>query len=105
MGLSASSNTHNKACFTAFPAMFSRSVNGQIKNVHVIDNPAVSYKYGSGPVAVKTLADLKVDLVFAAEFGPGASRLLEHHIKKVSVKPNTKVSDAVKEMPTKKFKG
>jgi predicted Fe-Mo cluster-binding NifX family protein len=73
--------------------------NGQIRNVHVIDNPAASYEYGSGPVAVKTLADLKIDYVLAAELGPGASGLLEHHhIKKVSVKPNTKVLDAVKEM-------
>ena len=72
--------------------------NGQIRNVHVIDNPAASYDYGSGPVAVKTLADLNVDFVLAAELGPGASRLLEHHnIRKISVKPNTKVSDAVKE--------
>jgi predicted Fe-Mo cluster-binding NifX family protein len=72
--------------------------NGQIRNVHVIDNPAASYDYGSGPVAVKTLADLNVDFVLAAELGPGASGLLEHyHIRKISVKPNTKVADAVKE--------
>jgi len=72
--------------------------NGQIKNVRVIDNPAATYEYGSGPVAVKTLADLKVDCVLAAELGPGASGLLEHHhIRKVSVKPNTKVADAIKE--------
>jgi predicted Fe-Mo cluster-binding NifX family protein len=67
--------------------------------VQVIDNPAASYKYGSGPVAVKTLADLKIDYVLASELGPGALELLEHHhIRKVLVKPNTKVSDAVKEM-------
>jgi predicted Fe-Mo cluster-binding NifX family protein len=72
--------------------------NDQVKNVQVIDNPAAFYEYGSGPVAVKTLADLKVDFVLAAELGPGASGLLEHyHIRKISVKPNTKVSDAVKE--------
>ena len=76
--------------------------NGQIKNVHVIDNPAASYDYGSGPVAVKTLADLNVDFVFAAELGPGASGLLEHHhIKKVSVKPHAKVADVIKENLTK----
>jgi len=76
--------------------------NGQIRNVQVIDNPAASYKYGSGPVAVKTLADLKVDYVLAAGLGPGASGLLEHHhIRKVLVKPNTKVLDAIKEMLTK----
>ncbi|MGQ9726751.1 MAG: NifB/NifX family molybdenum-iron cluster-binding protein [Candidatus Bathycorpusculaceae bacterium] len=72
--------------------------NGQIRSVQVIDNPAASYEYGSGPVAVKTLADLKAEFVFAAELGPGASGLLEHHhIRKVSVKPNTKVADALKE--------
>jgi len=72
--------------------------NGQIRNVHVIDNPAASYDYGSGPVAVKTLADLKVDFVLVAELGPGASGLIEHHhIRKVSVKPNAKVADVVKE--------
>jgi len=72
--------------------------NGRVKNVRVIDNPAASYDYGSGPVAVKTLADFKVNFVMAAELGPGASGLLEHYdIRKVSVKPNIKVADAIKE--------
>jgi predicted Fe-Mo cluster-binding NifX family protein len=76
--------------------------NGQVKKVHIIDNPAASYDYGSGPVAVKTLADLKVNRVIAAELGPGASGLLEHHhIRMVSVKPNTKVADAIKENMSK----
>jgi len=80
--------------------------NDQIKNVHVIDNPAASYDYGSGPVAVKTLADLKVDFVLASEFGPGVSGLLKHHhIRKVIIKPNIKVLDAIKEVLRKKFKG
>jgi predicted Fe-Mo cluster-binding NifX family protein len=71
---------------------------GEVKNVQVVDNPASSYDYGSGPVAVKTLADLKVNLVIAAELGPGASGLLEHHnIRKTSVKPNAKVADSIKE--------
>jgi predicted Fe-Mo cluster-binding NifX family protein len=71
---------------------------GQIRNVRVIDNPGASYEYGSGPIAVKTLVDLKVNYVLAAELGPGASELLKHHgIKKVLIKPNTKVIDAVRE--------
>jgi thiol-disulfide isomerase/thioredoxin len=49
--------------------------NGQIRNVHVIDNPTASYEYDSGSVAVKTLTDLKIDRVLALELGPGASRL------------------------------
>jgi predicted Fe-Mo cluster-binding NifX family protein len=78
---------------------------GEVKNVQVIANPAASYEYGSGPVAVKTLADLKVNLVMAAEFGPGASSLLEqHNIQKLTVKPNTKVADSIKEAPSKKAK-
>jgi predicted Fe-Mo cluster-binding NifX family protein len=75
---------------------------GQIRNVQVIDNPATSYEYGSGPIAVKTLVDLKVNYVLAAELGPGASGLLERHgIKKVQVKSNTKVIDAIKELMTR----
>ena len=71
---------------------------GEVKNVQVVDNPAASYEYGSGPVAVKTLADLKVNYVTATEFGPGASSLLEqHNIQKLSAKPNTKVADFIKE--------
>jgi predicted Fe-Mo cluster-binding NifX family protein len=71
---------------------------GEVKNVQVIDNPATSYEYGSGPVAVKTLADLKVNLVMSAELGPGASGLLDHYkISQLLVKPNTKVADSIKE--------
>lgn len=72
--------------------------NGEVKNVQVIDNPATSYEYGAGPIAVKTLADLKVSLVIAGELGPGASSLLEHYkISHFSVKPKSKVADSIKE--------
>jgi len=75
---------------------------GEIKSVQVIDNPAASYEYGAGPVAVKTLADLKVDSVISGQLGPGASNLLEHYkIKRFSVKPNTKVVDSIKEVLSK----
>jgi predicted Fe-Mo cluster-binding NifX family protein len=76
--------------------------NGQIRNVQVIDNPAASYEHGSGPVVAKMLADLKVDYVLAAEIGPGASELLEHHrIKRIPIKPNIKVSDIIEEALTR----
>jgi len=75
---------------------------GEVKNMQVIDNPAASYEYGSGPVAVKTLADLKVNLVISGELGPGASNLLEqHNIKKASAKFNTKVAESVKQVLSK----
>ena len=70
----------------------------EVRNVRVVDNPASSYEYGSGPITVKMLKDLNVNFVLASEFGPGVSTLLEEHeIKMVSAKPGTKVSDAVKE--------
>ncbi len=50
-----------------------------------------------GPIASKTLADLRVDLVIASQLGPGASELLEYHkITTMIVDPNIKVSEAVK---------
>jgi predicted Fe-Mo cluster-binding NifX family protein len=71
---------------------------GEVKNVQVVDNPASSFDYGSGPVAVKTLADLKVNLVVVAELGLGASGLLAHfNIKKISVESKIRVADVIKE--------
>jgi len=61
-----------------------------------------SYEHGSGPIVVKMLADLKVNYVLAAEIGPGASELLDqHHIKRIPIKPNIKVSDVIKEVLTR----
>ena len=71
---------------------------GEVKNVQVIDNPAASYEYGAGPVAVKTLADFEVNLVLTGELGPGALNLLEHYgISHFSVRSNKKVADSIKE--------
>jgi predicted Fe-Mo cluster-binding NifX family protein len=67
-----------------------------IKKVQVIENPATSFPYGSGPLAVKTLADQKVDTVLVGEFGLGDSELLEHHnITIFHIKPNIKVVDSI----------
>ena len=71
----------------------------EVKKVQTIENPAASYKYGSGPVAVKTLADLAVEIVLGPEFGPGAANLLElHEMRKIVVAPNTRVADSLKEL-------
>jgi predicted Fe-Mo cluster-binding NifX family protein len=70
-----------------------------IKGVKVLENPAVSYQYGAGPIVVKMLIDSNVNLVIAPEFGPGASTLLEQHkIGKASVKAGTIVSEAIKNL-------
>ena len=70
---------------------------GKVKNLKIIQNPAVSYKCGAGPVVVKTLADLGVNKVMASEFGPGASTLLEQlNVAKVKVNAGFRVSEIVK---------
>ena len=75
---------------------------GKVKGVRVVDNPAATYQYGAGPIVVKTLLDLKTNLVVTAELGPGASGLLEQHsIRTVLVRPNTKVADSIAEALSK----
>ncbi len=70
---------------------------GAIKNVKVLENPAVSYQHGAGPIVVKMLIDSGVNMVIAAEFGPGASTLLDQHsVTKVTVPAGTSVSESVK---------
>jgi len=76
--------------------------NGEVRNVKVIDNPAASYEYGSGPIVAKTFVDLKVDVVMSGELGPGASKMLEHHgIKRISVASKTKVATAIEDVEAK----
>ncbi len=72
---------------------------GGVRNVEVLQNPAVAYKHGAGPIVVKTLVDLSVDMVFSGEIGPGAESLLEHHdVDWVKVEPGTRVADSVKDI-------
>ena len=69
--------------------------NESIVNVEVIENPAKNYKHGAGPIVVKTLVELKVNVAASREFGVGASTLLKmHNIKKIKVKPNITVDKA-----------
>lgn len=72
---------------------------GSIGSVQVVENPAVSYKHGAGPIVVKTLVDMGVTVVAAREFGPGASALLEqNNVKIVRVKPGMKVAEVIEDM-------
>ncbi len=72
---------------------------GTVKRVEVVENSAVSYKQGTGPIVVKMLVDLGVTMVGAREFGPGASALLEHHdVKLVTVKPGKTVGQVVEDV-------
>lgn len=69
---------------------------GEIKNVKILENPAISYKHGAGPIVVKILVDSGVNMVLSAELGPGASALLEqHNIAHRVVKPGTSVEESI----------
>jgi predicted Fe-Mo cluster-binding NifX family protein len=69
----------------------------KVKGVKVLQNAAVSYKHGAGPIVVKMLVDSGVSMVLATELGPGASALLEqHNVARIAVKPGSSASETVK---------
>ena len=71
--------------------------NEEIKDVKIMENPAVSYKHGAGPIVVKMLIDVGVNLVLATELGPGASTLLQqHNITTITVKSGTSVEESLR---------
>ena len=70
---------------------------GAIKDLKVLENPAVSYQHGAGPIVVKMLIDAGVNMVIAAEFGPGVSTLLDQHkVTKIKVNAGSSVSESIK---------
>jgi predicted Fe-Mo cluster-binding NifX family protein len=72
-------------------------LDGEVKDVQVLHNPAASYRFGAGPILVKTLSDMNVEVVIAGELGPGASALIEDQkMTMVTVKPGTRVKEAIK---------
>ena len=74
----------------------------EIKGVKVLENPAVSYKYGAGPIVVKMLIDTGVNMVLATELGPGASALLEqHNVTTIAVKPGIGVEESIRKALSK----
>ena len=78
---------------------------GEIKGVKIMENPAVSYKHGAGPIVVKMLIDAGVNMVLAAELGPGASALLEqHNVTTIVVKPGAGVEESVRKTLSKNEK-
>jgi predicted Fe-Mo cluster-binding NifX family protein len=70
-----------------------------ITDVRVLENSAVSYHHGAGPIAVKMLIDEGVKVVLANELGLGASELLkQHNLEVIQVKPGTNVENATKKV-------
>ncbi|MCW4016173.1 MAG: NifB/NifX family molybdenum-iron cluster-binding protein [Candidatus Bathyarchaeota archaeon] len=73
--------------------------NEKVANVRILENTAITYHHGAGPIAVKTLVDEGVNVVLANELGYGAAELLkQHNVKFISVKPGTNVKDATKKV-------
>ena len=71
---------------------------GVIKKVKVLENPAVSYQHGAGPIVVKMLIDSGVNTVIAAEFGPGVSTLLDqHNVTKITVHAGKSVAESIED--------
>ena len=69
----------------------------KITNVKILENPAVSYHHGAGPIVVKMLVDEGVKLVLANELGFGASELLKQHkVEFIQTKPGTIAENAIK---------
>lgn len=68
----------------------------KILSVRVLENPALSYSHGAGPIAIKTLIDVGVTVVIANELGIGASEILEqNHILFIQANPRTKAEEAI----------
>jgi len=69
----------------------------KITGVSILENSAVSYHHGAGPITVKMLVDEGVEVLLANELGIGASELLkQHNITIIPVKPGTNVGEAAK---------
>jgi predicted Fe-Mo cluster-binding NifX family protein len=69
----------------------------KIIGVSVLENPALSYSHGAGPIAIKMLIDDGVEVVLANELGVGASDILkQHNIIYIQAKPSTNVGEAIK---------
>lgn len=69
----------------------------KIINVSILDNPALSYSHGAGPIVTKMLIDNRVEVVIATELGVGASEILQQHkVIYIQAEPGTNVGKAVK---------
>jgi predicted Fe-Mo cluster-binding NifX family protein len=69
----------------------------KIIDISIMENPALSYKHGAGPIAIKMLVDDGVEVVLANELGVGASEILENHnILFIKAKPGANVGETVK---------
>ncbi|AJC72022.1 iron-molybdenum cofactor-binding protein [Thermococcus guaymasensis DSM 11113] len=84
--------------FARAPAFAIIDVEGEeVKNVKVIQNPAMNAAGGAGPMAVQTLINEGVDAIVAPQVGPNALGAIQAAgIRLYQVAPGTPVEEAVK---------
>ena len=71
---------------------------GEIQILRILENPALQYEHGAGPIAVKELVDSTVNLVIGPQLGHGASSILKHHGIAINLtKGGTKVAQAIED--------
>jgi len=70
--------------------------NGKVKEVKVIDNPAVSYKFGVGPIATQVLKNFGVNIIITKSIGSNAQELIRKFKIKILKVNDVKVEDVVK---------
>ena len=64
----------------------------------ILENSAMPYHHGAGPIAVKLLIDEGVEMVITKELGLGIAELLEqHNLEAIHVKTETNVRDAIQQ--------
>jgi predicted Fe-Mo cluster-binding NifX family protein len=70
----------------------------KVKNIEVVQNPAVSLSHGRGAIISKYLADMNVKILISSEFGPNASVLLkELNMNIIIAKNGQRVIDVLRE--------
>ena len=75
---------------------FVEIIDNKKEKVTVQENEASSLTQGTGPIVMKSMKDRGVDIILAADVGPGAITLMQiSGIKLYKVDPGTKVSEAV----------
>ena len=84
------------ACFPPFTILDIED--SEIQLFRIVENPALSYEHGAGPIVVKELVDLKVDSIIGPQLGHGASSILKHHGKDIYLaEGGTKVKEAIED--------
>jgi len=94
------SNVFARAKFFTFIELF----DDEIESINVNENSAAKLEQGTGPIVAKMLKEKEIDVVAAAEYGPGIKTMLDlSGIRRLKVDKGCSVSTVLTEVK-KKFK-